>query len=50
LANVGINAEAEQNHLEQRHDEREKQGREIAADMEGFLVENGAKASEEVTH
>ena len=50
LADVGVDAVAEKQHLQDGDDEREEEGGEIAADMEGFFVKDGAKAAERIKH
>jgi hypothetical protein len=50
LADVGVNAETEDNHLQERNNEREKKRRGIAADMQDFFVKDSAETAEEITH
>src|SRR5262249_30998126 len=50
LADVGIDSVAEQQHLQQRDDQREKKCAKVAPNVKSFLVEDGAKSSEDVTH
>ena len=50
LADVGVNTETEHHHLQQRNDERKKKRRGVAANVQHFLVKDGAETTEEVTH
>src|SRR5205814_8416523 len=50
LADIGVNTETEHHHLQQRNDEREKKRRGGAANVQHFLVKDGAETAEEVTH
>ena len=50
LANVGVDREAKNGHLEQRNNQRKKQGRRIPANVQDFLVKDGGEAAEDVSH
>src|SRR6266852_2081999 len=50
LANVGINAEAEEKHLQQRHGEGKEESARIAANVKSFFVKDGAKTAKNVKH
>ena len=50
LADVGVDAVAEEKHLQDRDDEREEESGEIAADVQGFLIKDGAKTTERIKH
>src|ERR1700745_1347459 len=50
LANVGVNAVAEQEHLQQRNNQREEKRAEIPANVQCFLVKDGAESSKNITH
>ncbi len=50
LADVGVNCEAEEKHLEQWHGQRKEKRARVTADVKGFLVENGANTAKDVTH
>jgi hypothetical protein len=46
LADVGVHAEAQEKHLEQRHGEGKEECAGIAAHMQSFLIKDGAETSE----
>ena len=50
LANVGVNPEAEEKHLEQRHGEGEEESARVATDMKRFLVEDSTETAKDVRH
>ena len=50
LADVGVDAVAEEKHLQDRDDEREEERGEIAADMQRFFIEDGAKTTKGIKH
>lgn len=50
LADVGVDAVAEKKHLKNGNDEGEEEGSEVAADVEGFLIEDGSETAEGVNH
>src|SRR5579859_1057454 len=50
LPDVGVNGEAEQEHLQERHREGEKERARVAAHVQRFLIKDGAETAEKVTH
>src|SRR5271169_5168772 len=50
LTNVGINAEAEKHHLQQRDNQRKEERPKIAPDMQNLFEKNRAKAAKSVKH
>jgi hypothetical protein len=50
LANVGIDAETEHHHLQQRNHKRKKERRGITANVKDLFVKHGAETAEEITH
>src|SRR5439155_13633621 len=50
LPDIGIDAVAEQQHLEQRNNQREKQRSEIAPHVQRLFVKDCAKPAENITH
>src|SRR5690242_21033028 len=50
LADVGVNAEAQQKHLQYRNNQRKKEGAEVAAHVQRFLVKDGAETAERIKH
>ncbi len=50
LADVGVNAETQDNHLQQRNHEGKEKRRRVTPDMQDLFIEYGAETAEEVTH
>ncbi len=50
LADVGVHAVAEQEHLEQRHGQREEERARIAAHVKSFFIKDGAETAKDVMH
>ncbi len=50
LADVGIDAETEHDHLQERNHKRKKERRGITPDVEDFFVKNSAETAEEIRH
>src|SRR5580658_1395625 len=50
LADVGINAETEKDHLQKRNDQRKKERSKIAADVQHLFIEDRPEAAKSVKH
>ena len=50
LADVGVDAVAEKEHLQQRHDQRKKQRPEVAAHVQRLFIKDRAESTKNITH